>query len=282
MQSEENGKNGEEAKKAGAAAQDNVVVQGTLGGQSDDEKTKMSKKQIIGMVVLSLIAIGGVLFGVYGMNSQNEQIAQLTVRATDAEGKVAQLETGKITITNSDGSTTEITDSATMRQNPVIVSDDSSVGYRIRFDSPTVYGNAEANSIEITVENGEVVGCSINRKQNSSDDSYVGFTSTKLSDCNIVGVSGKIYKVVDFWSGQMMTDDNIGFILEDGTVEYFKFSDAIADNNISVKKLDIGGFVVDAFDVDVSDKNPPYGGGISTIFILGNGTFVRFNDSMLD
>ena len=58
-----------------------------------DEKNKMSKKQIIGLVVLSLIAIGGVLFGVYGMNSQNEQIAELKGQVSSADEKVAQLET---------------------------------------------------------------------------------------------------------------------------------------------------------------------------------------------
>ena len=101
-------------KSAEAPTQENVMAQGTASGDSTGEKSKMSKKQIIGLVVLSLIAIGGVLFGIYGMNSQNEQIAQLTVRATDAEGKVAQLETNQITIVDSDGGTTEITDSVTV------------------------------------------------------------------------------------------------------------------------------------------------------------------------
>ena len=97
-------------KSAATPVQENVMTQGVPGGKPAGEKNKMSKKQIVGLVVLSLIAIGGVLFGVYGMNSQNDQIAQLTIRATDAEGKVAQLETEKITITDPDGGTTEITE----------------------------------------------------------------------------------------------------------------------------------------------------------------------------
>lgn len=78
----------------------------------DDEKTKMSKKQIVGLVVLSMIAIAGVLFGVYGMSSQQEKISELTVRAEDAEGKVAKLiETEKVTIEQPDGTIAEVANS---------------------------------------------------------------------------------------------------------------------------------------------------------------------------
>ena len=101
-------------KSAEASPQENVMAAGTADDKKNDEKSKMSKKQIVGLVVLSLIAIGGVLFGVYGMNSQNEQIAQLTVRATDAERKVSSLETGKTTISDLDKETADITDSATI------------------------------------------------------------------------------------------------------------------------------------------------------------------------
>lgn len=105
---------------------DNIMAQGVperqatteadSGTQSQNdksdnsEKTKMSKKQIVGLVVLSLIALGGVLFGIYGMNSQNEQVAELKARAETAEGKVAELETEKVTITDPDSGTIEIVD----------------------------------------------------------------------------------------------------------------------------------------------------------------------------
>ncbi|MBR3172467.1 hypothetical protein IKF21_00905 [Candidatus Saccharibacteria bacterium] len=89
---------------------ENTAVQEKPNDEPVGEKTKMSKKQVIGLVVLSMIALGGVLFGIYGMNSQNDQIAQLTVRATDAEGKVAQLETNKITIEQPDGNIVEVKD----------------------------------------------------------------------------------------------------------------------------------------------------------------------------
>ena len=59
---------------------------------ADGEKSKMSKKQIIGLVVLSLIAIGGVLFGIYGMNSQNDKIAELKGQVSSANEELAKLD----------------------------------------------------------------------------------------------------------------------------------------------------------------------------------------------
>ena len=97
-----------------AIPQENTMTQGMPGEtikKSDVEKTKMSKKQVIGLVVLSLIALGGVLFGIYGMNSQNDQIANLKVQVSNAENnKAAKLETEDVAIVDSDENTTKIID----------------------------------------------------------------------------------------------------------------------------------------------------------------------------
>ena len=59
-----------------------------------EKKEKMSKKQVIGLVVLSLIAVGGVLFGIYGMNAQNEQIAQLKGQVSSVNKELTKLDAG--------------------------------------------------------------------------------------------------------------------------------------------------------------------------------------------
>lgn len=263
------------------SAPDNIMAQ----NPNNKKKDKMSKKQIVGLVVLSLIAVGGVLFGVYGMNSQNSQIEELKVRATNAEGKVAELETEKITVTEPSGVTTEITDSAKVSNSrtPVIISKDSGEEYSFNFEA-TVNGHSDANNIMITVKEGEVTYCSIGKKQytQTNGGDSPGYSISEVSSCTINGLSGKIYKVIDFWSGQMKMDDNIGFILEDGTVEYFKFSDAIANSNINVKKLNINGSVVDAFDVGINPTTSPVGGYVSTIFVLADGSYVKYDESMLN
>ena len=97
MQPENNTqKNAEEGmdaalKSTEASTQEGAAVQEVPNEQSNSEKTKMSKKQIIGLAVLSLIAVGGVLFGIYGMNSQSEHIAELTTKMERAEKKVKEL-----------------------------------------------------------------------------------------------------------------------------------------------------------------------------------------------
>lgn len=92
MQPENNLQNAINDINIPVAPTENIMAQGTPNNKT--EKTKMSKKQIVGLTILSLIAVGGVLFGVFGMNSQNEQIAQLKGQVSDANNKAAKLETG--------------------------------------------------------------------------------------------------------------------------------------------------------------------------------------------
>lgn len=262
---------------AGAAS---VKASGSASGEPA-QKDKMSKKQIIGLVVLSLIAVGGVLFGVYGMNSQNEQIAELTAKVSDAEEKAAAIETEKIEIAEPEGE--EIADITVNSQNPVVRSSDPDEGFLLNFNA-TVYGDPNANNVFMTVENGEIVACEIGKKEYAASNGgeAASYSVSKVKDCVINGVSGKIYKVVDFWAGQMKMDDNIGFILEDGTVEYVKFSDLIANSEVNVKKLNVGGPVVDAFDVGVHPTNSSVGGYVSTVFVLGNGEVVKYSEAMVE
>ena len=275
MQSEENGKNGEEAKKAGTAAQDNVMAQGVPGGQPDDEKTKMSKKQIIGMVVLSLIAICGVLFGVYGMNSQNEQIAQLTVRATDAEGKVAQLETGKITITDPDGGTTEITDSVSSAQNPVISGDESAsydVDHSIRV---YIRGNeSNDNDMQFYVRDGKLTWCYI--------------TGMQGGDCNVNDAPDGIYKMATIYEGNGMGGEKIGFLMKDGTVWYAPIYEETSEagvlnvkKDMVARKANIDGFVKDIMRINYCSMVTKYCNA-STVFVKSDNSVEKYDESMFE
>ena len=243
-----------------------------------NDERKMSKKQIIGMVILSLVAIGGVLFGIYGMSSQNEQIAELTVKVKDAEGKATQLETEKITITDADGGVTEITDSVPVRQNPIIKSVNSDEEYSFSYNS-TIDTDSNIDYISIRIKDGEISGCSVGHKEYTGVNG--GYTVKDLSECDVTGLNGKIYKVVGFWAGQMKMNENIGFIMQDGTVQYFDFNNAVANNDFSVKKLNIDGFVVDALDMGVGSTGSSAGGYVATVFVLSDGSNVKYTESML-
>ena len=276
-------------KVAEAPAQENVMTQGVpsdMGSKSDSkpvgEKSKISKKQIVGLVVLSLIAIGGVLFGVYGMNSQNEQIAQLTVRATDAEGKVAQLETEKITITDPDGGTTEITDSVLSYQNPVIKASSSDQVYTITYVSPTKTNGFYNRAMNIQVKDGEIVNCDVGVVVESG---ILYSQDSGAKTCEISGVEGDIYKIIDFGAGQDAALKYIGIIMTNGVVHYLSFKDALGGEKFDASNtLNVNGVVADAINVNASVLLPDGqtgSGYFQTVFVLSNGSTVEFDESML-
>ena len=225
-----------------------------------EPKEKMSKKQVIGLVVMSLIALGGVLFGVYGMNSQNEKISELTVRATDAEGKVAELETNKITITDPESGTVEIVDSAPIveNQNPIIKSTGADV-YELTHH--TVSGG-----MTIAVKDGEYFAC------------------WASEDCSIQGLPNGIYKMANLYRGNGSTGENIAFIMEDGSVWYapvFVDETGTAINyHSTARKVNVDGFVKDLVLINYCSDESKYCHG-STLFVMNDNSVVEFNESML-
>ena len=253
---------------------ENTMTQGAANKNQSSEKSKMSKKQIIGLVILSLIAIGGVLFGVYGMNSQNDQIAQLTVRVADAEGKVAQLETEKITIADSDSETVEITDSVFARQNPVIKGGEYG-SYDVTYNIPVdVQGSVIDTFLNFYVINGQFSNCGIP-------------SVTVAGECNVNGVPDNIYKMATIQNGDGYGDEKIAFLMNDGSVWYapiYEKDDTGAlsiNKNMTVKKANIDGFVKDIVDINYIDPNTHYGNA-STVFVMDDDTYVKYDDSMFE
>lgn len=73
-------------------------------------KSRMSKGQIIGMVILTIVALAGVAFGVFGMMEKDKAEKNLAIKITEAGGKVTEMVTDKITSVDENGTVTEITD----------------------------------------------------------------------------------------------------------------------------------------------------------------------------
>lgn len=258
----------------------NIMTQGVpgdMGGKSDSkpagEKSKMSKKQIVGLVVLSLIAIGGVLFGIYGMNSQNDQIAELKARATDAEGKVAQLETEKITIEEPDGGTTEITDSApSVQQNPIIIATEPSV-YSVQHNIPVyIQGSENNDKMYFYLKNGQFDQCYL--------------SNSTVGDCDVSGLPGSLYKMATIYEGNGLGSEKIGFLASDGSVYYAPiYSEidgmAVVNKEFVAKKANIDGFVKDIISINYGDMNSHYGHA-STVFVMGDNSLVKYDASMFE
>lgn len=242
------------------------IAEATSRPMQNDER-KMSKKQIVGMVILSLIAIGGVLFGIYGMNSQNEQIAELTVKVKDAEGKATQLETEKITITDADGGVTEITDSVPVQQNPIITAPESII-YQPTYRMPYTHSSG-SGEISFMIENGQFKDCYM-----------VGALG---GDCSVNGLPGGIYKMSTIYEGNGIGDEKIGFVMDDGSVYYAPIYNSTDEVNVdlTVKKADIDGFVKDIIRVNYCSTESRYCYG-STVFVMGDNSLVKYNKSMFE
>ncbi len=250
----------------------------------DSDKQKDGKGWKIATVITAVIAVCGIGFGVYGMiqsSQKDDQISDLKVQIEDSNGKVNALETDEIKI--SDDSQT---DSAVKKQNPVI-SATAPMIYSLNFTSGAIaYGENGEFSLSINVRNGEISGCGVN----SIDSKWVGgneggiVRNTRfLKDCSISGISGKIYKVVEVGEGHDALYDSVAFIMEDGSVEYLSLNDALEKSDFNINgKLKLDGFVVDAFTIGVGQEGASVGGYGSTIFVLADGSYVKYDTSMLN
>ena len=151
-------------------------------------------------------------------------------------------------------------------KNPVIKSSDPNIGY-----VTTLEVGGVNKRIQINVKNGTIYSCNV-------------FTDGGLgSECEISGISGDIYSMVHFLEGQdFNSNDGVGFIMADGTVEYFSLMEAMENDDYSIKgKLNIDGYVVNAFNIEVGNESS-YSGAASTIFVLRDGSILKFNESMLN
>lgn len=242
----------------------------------------------IATVIASIVAVCGIGFGVYGMiqsSQKDSQISDLKVQVEDSNGKITTLETDEIKVSD-DSQTITISDSTVKKQNPII-SATAPMIYSINFTSGAIgYGENGEFSLSLNVRNGEVSGCSVN----SIDSKWVGgndggiVRNTRfLKDCSISGITGKIYKVVEIGEGHDALYDSVAFIMEDGSVEYLSLNDALEKSDFNINgKLKIDGFVVDAFTIGVGQEGASAGGYGSTIFVLADGSYVKYDTSMLN
>ena len=223
------------------------------------------------IIFLIIFAIGGLGFGGYELwqNMQKEnQISDLREQLNNQQDdKTEQL----------DG------DSIANYKNPVIESSNSNETYRLWFETSRYFTGEDSNfkTMQIGIENGAIYTCKIYVHSLSDDQTNGG---RQESDCNITGVVGEIYDIIEFGEGQDNENSNIGFIMVDGSVEYFPFIESMKNNSFDAsKKLHIDGYVVDAKQITVgSTDSSAVGGYGSTAFILDNGKFVKYEDSMLE
>lgn len=207
---------------------------------------KKSSGMILGMILLAILAAGGIGFGVWAYMNGNNQPAPQQPECTKCD-----------------------VPEESAYENPVIKSDNANETYMVFRTIPLILDDGQ-KSIYIYIKDGKVNSCEIFGAL--AGGGYAGEES-----CTISGLEGEVYDVVGFNAGQAAFT-NIGFIMTDGTVKYIPY-ESITNKDFSVKgTLNIDGYVVSTTEVSVHNGMSGYA---ATVFVLRDGTFVKFDDSML-
>ena len=222
---------------------------------------KSNKGMIAGMVCLALLAIGGISFGVWAMMDGNAKVEQLNSRIDSLKQQDSELQEDNNNVA------VAAVDNDNDYENPIIRSSSSDEEFRIWLESSIV----DEKRMEIGVKDGKVDICSIYNRSGAF-----------ISDCTINGITGEIFDMIEFGEGQDNGGSNIGFIMTDGTVQYFPFVEAMNNNSFVIKgKLGLDGFITNAINITAGPTDPGVVGGYgSTIFVLRDGSYVKYDESM--
>ena len=244
----------------------------SMGANEGLNKPKKSRSAMIGMIVFALIAACGIGFGVWAMLDGNSRVQKKDEQIKELQGQ--SIEKKDETVVENDATVVmDEVDNGDGYRNPVIKSDNTDLIYRVGFESSYYYDDNYQNYVmSINLKDGEIDTCSIYKADGAFD-----------SECRITGLNGEIFKVIEFGEGQSNVDSSIGFIMTDGTVQYFPFIEAMKNKDYSIKgQLSINGFVHDAFNINVGASDPNVAGGYgSTVFIIDDGAFLKFDRSMV-
>lgn len=165
--------------------------------------------------------------------------------------------------------------------NPVVENADGT--WVESYESERLYVDG-TKSVSLALGGGEIVRCAVQGLVEVPAEDGKGMMEVgSETRCDIKGLSGNIYKIVEFGKGASPEEFNLGFVMTDGSVYYVKTVEAIARNDFTVKgPVNVGGYVVDVIKLDVlpTDGNPA--GGLSSVFVMRDGSLIEFEDSMLE
>ncbi len=230
-------------------------------------KSKKSHGMLYGMILLAILAAGGIGFGVWAMMDGNSQVAKKDEQIADLRGQLA--EKGSVVVDD-----TTITNDGDVN---------SSMNPIIRATSPAQYSIHHSISLyDVENMNGSTMTF-ITTDGGNLECRYPSLAET--GGCSINGVPDGIYKIITIFEGNGIGSEKVGFLMSDGTVWFapiYNNSDANAGVNreLQAKKANIDGFVKDIVEVDyISDINRGYG-AISTVFVMDDNSLIKYDDSL--
>lgn len=212
-----------------------------------ENKQKSGNGLKIATVIACIVAVCGIGFSVFSTidsNNKSQEISKLKIENDNLKSNIE-----------------ENANTENVFQNPIIKSEvlngaTLSEEFMIKTDNE--------HRLYIGIKDGKIDSCYVDSAQ-----------------CEITGLDNNIYKVIEFGRGLDSSVTHIGFIMEDGTVNYFRFDyDNVNNPNYAAdNKLKIDGLVIDGLDIHVPEEN--YGGYPSTVFVLDDGSYLQFSESML-
>ena len=227
--------------------QDDII----LGG-----KKKFEFNWKIFGIVMAVVAVLGLVFGVAMLVVKGDEVAKVKAecQATSEDELPAC----------SDGT----------NENPVLSAEAPEV-YTISASSSTFKVGDNSVYLNLKLKNGAISECVMNVRD-------AGGNYNK-SDCQISGVVGRIYKIVQVNNTVDGEFENaLGLILTDGMVKYVPLS-GVSGNVFSVKgTLHIDGYVADAIGAEVKPNEYVDGSDWTTLFVLKSGKVVKFDETMLE
>ena len=238
-----------------------------------NNKPKKNTGMILGIVLLLILAIGGVLFGVWEMIEGNTQKEQLNMQINNLKKQNSELQ-AKIDNSSSDVENNDGANLVLEQQNPIIMSSNSDSYNIIHYVPVWDNSNSHESRINFYIKNGMFQNCQV---------------STNSSGCNVNGLPGDVYKMATIGEGNGMGSEKIGFLMKDGSVYYAQIHSGANESltintDFTVKKAKINGFVKDIIENvgyynQAANDISGYG---TTIFVMSDNSFVKYDKSMFE
>ncbi|MBR3157243.1 hypothetical protein IKF20_02325 [Candidatus Saccharibacteria bacterium] len=227
------------------------------------DKPKKNTGMIVGMIILAMLAAGGIGFGVWAILDKNQEVANLNDR-------ISQLsEEDEEENSEDEQQINDLDDNNTSSENPMITAQPPE-SYRAFYSLPLTVQSSENNTMSVSIDNDGKVSCSVSNLPNGGE-------------CSISGLPTGVYKMETIYEGNGSGTERIGFIMNDGSVWYASvYDNGNVNMNMQAKKMNIDGFVKDIVGVYYTqDANAPTGWYFSTVFVKDDNSFIKFNESML-
>lgn len=231
----------------------------TCCGCKDGCKCKKGKGLIITTIIMTVLALCGVGFGVYGMIKANEK--------SESDKKPI---------------------------NPIVSStDEEDISFRFWTESRFAFSDKRGDNydntsfgITLSIMDGKVRNCYFVYSELDEESNTIKEVETDEDvECKIDGISGKIYDVAQIGYGLTADDIQIAFLLEDGTVDLLDLNKVSSkDTTLKINgKLKVDQPVTGIFhDTVYITSKEGIGGYIGQMIRLADNTLVPVSEDMIE